>query len=83
MSVPFRPAALSPDVCVSTCSGMAPDRPYRAGTTLGAPIPTLFGPLIGITQQRVRATATAEVASGNMVRCMLPFADSRPMVGLV
>ena len=52
----------------------APDRPYRSSTTLGAPIPTLFGPLIGITQQRVRATATAEVASGNMVRCMLPFA---------
>ena len=52
----------------------APDRPYRGGATLGAPIPALFGPLIGITQQRVRATATAEVASGNQVRCLLPFA---------
>ena len=27
-----------------------------------------------LQQQGVRATATAEVASGNMVRCMLPFA---------
>jgi hypothetical protein len=52
----------------------APDRPYRGGTTLGTPIQTFFGPLIGITQQAVRATATAEIASGNMVRCMLPFA---------
>ena len=51
-----------------------PDRPYRSGATLGAPISTFFGPLIGITGQGVRATATAEIASGNMVRCMLPFA---------
>ena len=52
----------------------APDRVYRGGTTLGNPIPTLFGPMIGITDQRVRATATAQVATGNMVRCLLPFA---------
>jgi Putative Flp pilus-assembly TadE/G-like len=52
----------------------APDRAYRGGATLGAPIPAFFGPLIGITQQRVRATATAEVASGNQIRCLLPFA---------
>jgi len=52
----------------------APDRPYRGGATLGNPIPTLFGPMIGITEQRVRATATAQVSSGNQIRCMLPFA---------
>jgi hypothetical protein len=51
-----------------------PDRPYRSGTTLGAPVPAFFGPVVGITQQGVRATATAEIASGNSVRCMLPFA---------
>ena len=51
-----------------------PDRPYRSGATLGAPVPTFFGPLVGVTQQGVRATATAEVASGNLVKCMLPFA---------
>ena len=52
----------------------APDRPYRGGATLGDPVPTLFGPLIGITEQRVRATATAQVSSGNQIKCMLPFA---------
>jgi hypothetical protein len=52
----------------------APDRPYRGGATLGDPVPTMFGPLIGITEQRVRATATAQVSSGNQIRCMLPFA---------
>jgi Putative Flp pilus-assembly TadE/G-like len=51
-----------------------PDRPYRGGAILGAPVPTFFGPIVGVTQQGVRATATAEIASGNMVRCMLPFA---------
>ena len=51
-----------------------PDRPYRSTTILGTPIPTFFAPLIGVTNQGVRATATAEIASGNMVRCMLPFA---------
>jgi Flp pilus assembly protein TadG len=52
----------------------APDRTYRGGTTLGNPIPTLFGPMIGITEQRVRATATAQVSNGNRIQCMLPFA---------
>jgi hypothetical protein len=50
-----------------------PGRPPETAI-LGAPIPTFFGPMINVTQQGVRATATAEVASGNMVRCMLPFA---------
>ena len=52
----------------------APDRPYRGGATLGNPIPTLFGPMIGITEQRVRSTATAQVSSGNQIKCVLPFA---------
>ena len=51
-----------------------PDRPYRGGTTLGVPVPTLFGPVVGITQQGVRATATAQVANGTTATCMLPFA---------
>lgn len=71
---PIPPCGNQPGCVRSDVFRLAPDRPYRSGATLGAPIPTLFGPLIGITQQRVRATATAEVASGNMVRCMLPFA---------
>lgn len=51
-----------------------PDRPERGGTVLGTPIPLFFAPMIGITQQGVRATATAEVAAGNSIRCLLPFA---------
>jgi hypothetical protein len=51
-----------------------PDRAYRGGATLGAPVATLFGPLVGLTQQGVRATATAEVAPANLAQCMLPFA---------
>jgi Flp pilus assembly protein TadG len=49
--------------------------PSRGGTTLGAPVPTFLGPVVGITQQGVRATATAQVAAGgNSVKCLLPFA---------
>lgn len=51
-----------------------PDRPERGGAIRGNPIPTFVAPIVGIREQGVRATATAEVASGNMVRCMLPFA---------
>src|SRR5262245_38719037 len=31
----------------------APDRAYRGGATLGAPVPTFFAPLVGVTQQGV------------------------------
>ena len=51
-----------------------PDRAYRGGTTLGTPIPTFFGHLIGVTEQGVRATATARITSGNQIKCLLPFA---------
>jgi hypothetical protein len=51
-----------------------PDRPERGDAPLGDPIPTFFGRMVGITEQGVRATATAQIGSGNAVRCMLPFA---------
>ena len=38
------------------------------------PLPTWFGGLVGVTAHGVKATATAQVASGNQVTCMLPFA---------
>jgi hypothetical protein len=47
--------------------------PDRAGVTRGAAIPTFFGHLVGVSQQGVRATATAWTASGNSVQCMLPW----------
>ena len=71
---PIPPCGATPGCVRVDVFRNAPDRPYRSGNVLGAPIQTLFGPLIGVTQQRVRATATAEVASGNMVRCMIPWA---------
>jgi hypothetical protein len=47
---------------------------YRNGTNGSAPLPAIFGPLLGITSQGVRATATARVAFGNATNCMRPFA---------
>jgi Putative Flp pilus-assembly TadE/G-like len=67
--LPDKPGCVRVDVFRNT-----PDRAYRGGATLGAPVQTFFAPMVGITQQGVRATATAEVASGNTVKCMLPFA---------
>jgi hypothetical protein len=51
-----------------------PDRPERSNLTRGNPLPTFFARLLGITQQGVRATATAQAGSGNEIRCLLPFA---------
>ena len=44
----------------------------------GNPIDTLFGPILGISSQGVRATATAIVGSGNATDCLRPiaFADA-------
>lgn len=38
------------------------------------PLPTFFARLAGVTEQGAKATATAEVASGDQVDCLLPFA---------
>lgn len=43
----------------------------RAG---GNPMPTFFGNLMGVSEQGVRATATARVLFGGVARCLLPFA---------
>lgn len=43
-------------------------------TAHGNPLPAVFGPVLGITDQSVRATATAVVAMGNTTDCMRPFA---------
>jgi len=40
----------------------------------GNPLPTLFGNLVGVTQQGVRATAMAEVLFGDSTDCVKPFA---------
>ena len=38
------------------------------------PLPTWFGPLIGVTQQRVRAVATASSLPANASTCLKPWA---------
>lgn len=50
--------------------------PHRDPPNLptGNPIPTHILPLLGRDTQGIRATATAEVSSGNHVKCLLPFA---------
>lgn len=47
---------------------------YRNGEFGSAPLPMIFGPLLGITSQGVRATAVAQVAVGNVTNCLRPFA---------
>jgi len=47
--------------------------PDRTGTGHGNTLPTYFGGIIGINSQGVRATATAQVASGNALRCIKPW----------
>ena len=48
--------------------------PDRAGVLRGNALPTYFAQLVGRSDQGVRATATAETAAGNQIKCMLPFA---------
>lgn len=43
----------------------------RAG---GNPLPTFFGNLVGVTEQGVRATATAQVLYGDSTDCVKPWA---------
>ncbi len=47
---------------------------HRNGTNGSTVLPVIFGPLLGVTSQGVRATATARVAFGNATNCMRPFA---------
>ncbi len=51
---------------------------YRDGTNGSTPLPTLFGPILGITSQKTKASATAIVGSGNATDCLRPiaFADA-------
>jgi hypothetical protein len=47
---------------------------YRDGTESSVALPVFFGPVLGITSQPVRATATAQVAVGNGTTCLKPWA---------
>ena len=47
---------------------------FRDGTNSSDALPMIFGPVINISTQGVRATATAGVAPGNATTCMKPLA---------
>jgi hypothetical protein len=76
------------DISFPPCPPSAPGLPdtcvrvnvYRAPALNGAdvqakdPLPMFFGPLFGRTEQGVRATATAQILSGNASECLKPWA---------
>jgi hypothetical protein len=47
---------------------------FRNGEYASTPMPTLFGPILGVTNQGVKATATAIVGNGNATNCFRPIA---------
>ena len=47
---------------------------YRDGTNGSTALPTLFGPILGITTQKVRASATSIVGNANATDCLRPIA---------
>ena len=47
---------------------------YRNGTNGSNSLPTYFGPLLNVTSQGVRATATAQAMPANAANCLKPWA---------
>lgn len=56
---------------------------YRDGSFGSTALPTFFGPLLGVTTQGVRATATARVMVGNASNCMRPWAVADKWIHVV
>jgi hypothetical protein len=46
---------------------------YRDGTNSSTTLPTFFGNVFGITSQKIKATATAQVGVANATDCLRPF----------
>jgi hypothetical protein len=61
----------SPGAGSNACIRVDVFRNQRPG---GNPLPTFFSRLVNITEQGVRATATAQVMFGNSTDCVKPFA---------
>jgi hypothetical protein len=66
------------DITFPTCPDGAPDGCVKVDVyrtvDRGNPLPMFFGPLVGLVQQNIRATATAQVKAGNASECMKPWA---------
>ena len=56
-----------PDTCVKVDA-------FRNQRPGGSPLPTFFSRLVGITEQGVRATATAQIITGDTTDCLKPWA---------
>ena len=70
--VTFLPCPVgAPGFGTNTCVQVNVFRNQRAG---GSPLPTIMGGIVGVVNQGVRATATAEVIYGNSTNCVKPFA---------
>jgi Flp pilus assembly protein TadG len=75
------PSILTTDVTMVPCPPGAPglaDTCIRANVFRSVaranPLPTFFAQIMGITTQDMRATATAQIYTGNAVNCMRPWA---------
>ncbi len=55
-----------PDTCVKVDA-------FR-NVARGNPLPMFFGQIVGVTNQGVRATATAQIVTGTMTDCLKPWA---------
>ncbi len=69
--VTFPPCPPGAPGLVDECVRVDVFRNQRAG---GNPLPAFFANLAGVTNQGVRATATAQVVYGAAADCLLPFA---------
>jgi hypothetical protein len=56
-----------PDTCVKVDT-------FRNRRQNGSPLPVFFSRLVGITDQGVRATATAQIVTGDTTDCLKPWA---------
>lgn len=76
------PDVLDADITFPACPPGAPGLPdtcvkvdvFRNQRPGGKPLPTFFARLVGITEQGVQATATAQVLAGNSANCVKPWA---------
>ena len=69
--VTFPPCPAGSPGIPDTCVKVDVFRNQRAG---GNPLPVFFSSLIGVADQGVKATATAQMVSSNAAACVLPFA---------
>lgn len=69
---------LTPAVCTPPAYPGVPDTCVKVDVfrnqARNNPLPMLFGTLVGVTNQGVRATATAQIATGDTTNCLRPWA---------